>query len=47
MLVWCEGGPALARAVVYPPPHEIEIPEGLYVLIDDGPPESWYYEFAG
>lgn len=35
----------MARAVVYPPPLEIEVAEGTLVLVDDGPPESWVYEF--
>ena len=46
MLIPCVGGPAPARAVTYPPPFEIEITEGSYVLVDDGPPEQWYYEFV-
>jgi hypothetical protein len=46
MLLWCEGGPAAARAVTYPPPGEIEVDGGIYVLADDGPPEHWRYEFV-
>lgn len=46
MLIPCEGGPAMARAVVYPPPLEIETTDGVYVLVDDGPPERWTYMFV-
>ena len=45
MLIWCEGGPSLGRAVHYPPPLEIEVVGGVYVLVDDGPPEHWHYDF--
>jgi len=46
MFVWCDGGPAVGRAVLFPPPHEIEVDGGTYVLVDDGPPEHWLSEFA-
>jgi len=46
MFVWCEGGPAIGRAVRYPPPLEIEVDGGIYVLAHDGPPEQWRYEFV-
>jgi len=26
---------------------EIELGDGLYVLVDDGPPEHWMYEIGG
>jgi hypothetical protein len=45
MLVRCEGGPAIARAVRFPPPLEIDVEQGTYVLVDDGPPEHWCYAF--
>jgi hypothetical protein len=45
MLVPCRGGPSMARAVFCPPPLEIEVSDGVYVLVDDGPPETWVYEF--
>jgi hypothetical protein len=32
--------------VRYPPPIEIEDRGSLYVLVDDGEPESWWYEFV-
>jgi hypothetical protein len=46
MLLWCEGGPSLGRAAVFPPPFEIEVEGGIYVLVDDGPPEQWHYAFV-
>ena len=39
------GGPSISRLVHYPPPLEIEEREGTYVLVDDGPPETWRYDF--
>jgi len=46
MLLWCEGGPSLGRATHYPPPFEIEVDGGTYVLVDDGPIEEWRYSFV-
>jgi hypothetical protein len=46
MLIWCEGGPSLGRAVLFPPPLEIGVDGGIYVLVDDGPPEEWHYQFV-
>ena len=46
MLVPCVGGPAPGRVVTFPPPAEIELDDGMYVLVDDGPPEEWRYEFV-
>ena len=46
MLVPCRNGPGISRLVFYPPPLEIEERDGTYVLVDDGPPESWTYEFV-
>jgi len=31
---------------VYPPPTEIDIDDGLYVLVDDGAIDGWCYEFV-
>lgn len=45
MLVWCAGGPAIGRAVRFPPPPELDVDGGTYVLVDDGPPEGWRYDF--
>jgi hypothetical protein len=46
MLLWCEGGPSIGRATVYPSPLEIEVDGGTYVLLDDGPIEQWHYQFV-
>jgi hypothetical protein len=46
MLVWCSGGPSTSRLVRYPPPLEIGGQGGTYVLVDEGPPERWHYEFV-
>jgi hypothetical protein len=46
MLIACEGGPSRSRLVRYPPPLEIEERGGVYVLVDDGPPERWRYQFV-
>jgi hypothetical protein len=46
MLLWCEGGPSIGRATTYPPPLEIEVDGGVYVLVDDGPIGEWHYLFV-
>jgi hypothetical protein len=46
MLLWCEGGPNLGRATHFPPPFEIDVEGGTYVLVDDGSPELWHYVFV-
>lgn len=46
MLIPCKGGPSISRLVRYPPPLEIDEKEGTYVLVDDGAPESWLYDFV-
>jgi hypothetical protein len=46
MLIPCEGGPSISRLVRYPPPLEIAERRGAYVLVDDGPPECWRYDFV-
>jgi hypothetical protein len=45
MLIPCNGGPSISRLIRYPPPLEIDERGGVYVLVDDGPPELWRYEF--
>lgn len=45
MLIWCNGVPSVGRAV-YPPPLEVEVAGGIYVLVDDGSEEQWHYEFV-
>ena len=46
MFIPCEGGPSTSRLVRFPPPVEVEEHDGVYVLIDDGPPEQWKYLFV-
>ncbi len=46
MLLWCEGGPSIGRATTYPPPLEIAVDGGMYILVDDGPVEEWHYSFV-
>lgn len=46
MMIRCEGGPTTWRAANYPPPGEVALDDGIYVLIDDGPPDAWAYEFV-
>lgn len=46
MLIPCEGGPSISRLVRYPPPPEIDERGGIYVLVDDGPPALWRYDFV-
>jgi hypothetical protein len=47
LFIRCRGGPCRSRLETFPP--RLEIPErgGVYVLVDDGPVESWAYEFVG
>ena len=46
MQIRCDGGPAIARAVRYPPPLELMVDGRVYVLVDVGPPEHWPYQFV-
>ena len=46
MLIPCDGGPSHSRLVRYPPPVEIQERGGMYVLVDNGPPQQWRYEFV-
>jgi hypothetical protein len=46
MLIPCRGGPAIARMQRFPPALEIAGEGGTYVLVDDGPPETWRYDFV-
>jgi hypothetical protein len=45
MLIRCQGGPSTSRLVRFPPPLEIEERGGVYVLVDDGPPSAWWYDY--
>ena len=46
MMIPCRGGPTGWRTATFPPPLEVEAGDGLFVLVDDGPPEHWMYEFV-
>ena len=46
MFIRCEGGPCISRLETFPPMIEIQENGGLYVLVDDGPPEEWVYQFV-
>ena len=46
MLLPCDGGPSISRLVKFPPPLEIDERDGMYVLVDDGPPTMWSYTFV-
>jgi hypothetical protein len=46
MLIPCDGGPSRSRLERFPPPIEVTERGGLYVLVDDGPPETWRYLFV-
>ena len=46
MLIWCEGGPSQSRLESFPPRLEVEEPDGVYVLEDDGPRAGWRYVFV-
>ena len=39
MPIPCTGGPVISRLVHDPPPLELQAEGGMYVLVDDGPPE--------
>ena len=45
-MIPCRGGPTGWRTATFPPPLEFEVAAGVYVLVDDGPPECWMYEFV-
>ena len=46
MLIGCEGGPCQSRLEAFPPRLEIQEKTGIYVLVDDGPCETWTYLFV-
>lgn len=46
MLIPCRGGPTGWRTATFPPALEVEVGDGVYVLVDDGPTEHWMYEFV-
>jgi hypothetical protein len=46
MMIRCVGGSNAWRAATFPPPVEFEVDDGVYVLVDEGHPETWAYEFV-
>jgi hypothetical protein len=46
MLLPCAGGPSISRLERWPPPLEVAVEGGVYVLVDDGAPETWRYDFV-
>ena len=47
LLLHCRGGgPSIYRLVDYPAPLEINERGGVYVLDDEGPEETWSYEWG-
>ena len=46
LFVPCEGGPSASRLEVWPPRLEVPEPDGVYVLLDDGPRADWRYVFV-
>ena len=46
LFVACEGGPAASRLEHYPPRLEVPEKDGVYVLVDDGPRDTWRYVFV-
>ena len=46
LLIACHGGPCTSRLEWFPPRLEIAERDGMYVLDDDGPRDSWCYVFV-
>lgn len=46
MFIRCERGPCISRLETFPPRIEIRERSGLYILVDNGPLESWMYQFV-
>jgi hypothetical protein len=47
MLIPCDGGATMCRAVTFPPPLEIVVRDGIYVLVDDAAePWNWTYQWV-
>ena len=46
MFVRCQGGPSISRLETFPPRLEIDERDGMYVLVDDGPPDERRYLFV-
>ena len=46
LMLRCDGGPLVSRLETFPPPIEVAVPGGVYVLVDDGPVHRWHYQFV-
>jgi hypothetical protein len=46
MFIPCLGGPCASRLETFPPRLELRERSGVYVLVDEGPPEKWSYQFV-
>jgi hypothetical protein len=46
MFVACEGGPSASRLEYFPPRLEVAEEDGVYVLVDEGPRDTWRYVFV-
>jgi hypothetical protein len=46
LFIACEGGPSASRLEHFPPRLEVREKDGLYVLQDDGPRDTWRYVFV-
>lgn len=46
VMISCRGGPAGRRTATFPPPFDVEVDTGMYVLADEGPPEHLMCEFV-
>ena len=46
LFIPCDGGPAASRLELFPPRLELVEREGTYVLVDDGPRDTWHYVFV-
>ena len=46
IFIACEGGPSWSRLEIFPPRLEVEEREGTYVLVDEGPRDTWRYVFV-
>ena len=46
LLLPCHGGPSQSRLETFPPRLEVPEPDGVYVLVDEGPRSRWHYLFV-
>jgi len=46
LFIRCTGGPSVSRFESFPPPLEIDVRGGVYVLDDEGGVHRWRYEFV-